>query len=59
MRTVNTVVGVIRAVGGIAGAGKRSADNVSQLWESLLILINQKCVFGGFFFTNSNLTVSV
>ena len=60
VRTVNTVVGVIRAVGGIAGAGKRSADNVSQLWESLLILNKEKYVFDGFFFfTNSNLTVSV
>ena len=45
VQTVNTAVGVIRAVGAIAGAGKRSADNVSQLWESLLILINQKYVF--------------
>nr|XP_022313113.1 EF-hand calcium-binding domain-containing protein 1-like [Crassostrea virginica] len=28
VQTVNTAVGVIRAVGAIAGAGKRSADNV-------------------------------
>ena len=45
VQTVNTAVGVIRAVGAIAGAGKRSADNVSQLWESLLILINEKNMY--------------